>query len=253
MTHETTITALLVDDEADSREVLRHYLSRYCPQVQVLAEAANVKEALVLINTHKPQLVFLDVEMPYANGFDLLDQVEEVNFETIFVTAYSHYAVKALNMSAAYYLLKPIEINALVEAVEKVAESLAAQEQEQHWQTRILIENMHTLTQDQHKVVLPLIDGFEVVQVRDIIRCAAHDNYTDFYLTDGSTRMICRTLKFYEGVLGEFGFLRVHKSHLVNLQYVKRYKKGKGGQLVLSDDSVVDVAPSKKKELLERF
>ena len=253
MTDATTLTALIVDDEADSREVLRHYLQRYCPQVSICAEAAGVKEALALIGEHKPQLVFLDVEMPYANGFDLLDQVDEVDFETIFVTAYSHYAVKALNMSAAYYLLKPIEIDALVEAVEKVVESLAAREQEQHWQTRVLLENMHALTQDQHKVVLPLIDGFEVVQVRDIIRCAAHDNYTDFYLTDGSTRMICRTLKFYEGVLEEFGFMRVHKSHLVNLQYVKRYKKGKGGQLILTDESVVDVAPAKKKELLERF
>lgn len=247
------VTALIVDDEADSREVIAAYLSRYCPQVVVVGEAGGVKEAETLIRKHKPQLLFLDVEMPYGNGFDLLEQVGEMDFEVIFVTAYSHYAIKALNMSAAYYLLKPIEIDALVEAVEKVAETIASKDQDSGWQTRILVENMHAISQQHHKVVLPLMDGFEVVQVGDIIRCEANDNFTNFHLNDGSTRMICRTLKFYEGVLEEFGFLRVHKSHLVNLQYIKRYKKGKGGQLILSDDSVVDVAPGKKQSLLDKF
>lgn len=245
------MNAIVVDDELASRETIQRYLGKYCPEVNVLASCENINEGLAAIKKHKPQLVFLDVEMPYGNAFDLLEQCEEVNFETIFVTAFSNYAVKALNFSAAYYLLKPIDIDELIDAVAKVKEQLEKSSDILH--TRVLIENMRTVNHQQQKVVLPVLDGFEVVQVKEILRLQANDNFTDFHLLDGSRKVICRTLKFYEDILKEYDFLRVHKSHIVNLQYIKAYKKGKGGQVTLSDGSVVDVSASRKQELLDRF
>lgn len=211
----------------------------------------SVKTGLEAIRFHKPELVFLDVEMPYGNAFDLLEQAADLHFETIFITAFSHYAMKALNFSAAYYILKPIDIDELVLAVEKVRINREKNQLSSH--TRILMENICASNKQLHKIVLPLLEGFEVVQVKDIIRCEAHDNFTNFYLTNGTKTLICRTLKFYESVLTDFDFVRVHKSHLINLQHVKKYLKGKGGQLVMANDTVIDVSPAKKQELLGRF
>jgi len=243
--------ALIVDDEAASRETLRNYLTKYCPDVEILGEADGMQTALPAIQKLKPELVFLDVEMPYGNAFDLLESVGEVNFETIFVTAFSHYAVKALNFSASYYLLKPIDIDELISAVEKV--KAAQEERDQAFHTRILIDNLRTTHQQHQKVVLPVLDGFELVTVKDIVRCQANGNFTDFYLKDGGKKMICRTLKFYDEILSELGFMRVHKSHLVNLQYITSYKRGKGGMLSLEGGHTVEVAPSRKTELLKHF
>ena len=147
----------------------------------------------------------------------LLEQVGDIFFETIFVTAYSHYAIRALNCSAAYYLLKPLEIDGLINAVDKVKKVLENKEEGLH--TRVLLENIKALKQTQHKVVLPVLDGFEVVPVQEIVRCQANGNFTDFHFVDGKKKMICRTLKFYEDALSELGFMRVHKSHLVCLLY----------------------------------
>lgn len=246
-----TLQAIIVEDEKASRDTLRNYLQKYCPKVSILAEADSVKTGITAIEKYKPELVFLDVEMPYGNAFDLLDQVKERSFETIFVTAYDHYAMKALNFSASYYLLKPIDIDELVKAVELVNNKKASEEHS--LRTRILIENIKIENKQLQKIILPLIDGFEVVKVKDIIRCKADDNFTEFHFSDGSKQLICRTLKFYDEILSELDFVRVHKSHLINLQYVKRYKKGKGGQVLLSDGTTVDVSVSRKSELLEKF
>ncbi|MEO0472644.1 MAG: LytTR family DNA-binding domain-containing protein [Bacteroidota bacterium] len=245
------LKAIIVDDEMASRETLRNYLGKYCPNIEVADEAESVRTGLEKIRQHKPQLVFLDIEMPFGNAFDLLEQVEDINFETIFVTAYSHYAIKAFNFSAAYYLLKPIDIDELVAAVEKAEQAIEAKSNGLH--TRILLENMHAMNQKNQKVVLPVLDGFEVVLVKDVLRCQANGNFTDFYLLDGTKKMICRSLKFYEDILTDLGFMRVHKSHLVNLEYITAYKKGKGGQLVMKGGDMVDVSPRRKQDLLERF
>ena len=245
------LRAILVDDEKASRETLANYLKKYCPDVELMDSVASVKEGLESISKHKPNLVFLDVEMPYGNAFDLLEAVEEVNFETIFVTAFSHYAMKALNISASYYLLKPINIDELISAVHKVKENLAEESLPNH--TSILVENIHNQHKQNHKIVLPMLDGFEVIKVKDIVRCKAEDNFTCFYLTNGSKKLICRTLKFYDELLSEFKFIRVHKSHLVNFHHITKYHKGKGGELSFTDGSTVDVAPSRKKELMSYF
>ncbi len=245
------LKAIIVDDETASRETLFNYLQKYCPDVKVLAMADSVKTGLLEIEKIQPDIVFLDVEMPFGNAFDLLEQVKEINFETVFVTAFSNYALKALNLSAAYYILKPIDIDELVSAVEKIKVSRAKKSISIH--TQILIENIKTINGQMHKLVLPVLEGFEVVQVKDIIRCQANDNFTDFYFAGGKRMLICRTLKFYEQVLEEFGFMRVHKSHLINLQFVKKYRKGKTGQIIMSDDSELELSINKKEEFLAKM
>ncbi len=245
------LKALIVDDEAASRETLQNYLTKYCTGVQLVGMADSVKTALVEIEKHAPDIVFLDIEMPFGNAFDLLEQVKDIRFETVFVTAFSNYAIQAINVSAAYYMLKPIDIDELVAAVEKIKKAKEKQSHLLH--TQILIENIHTSNKQLHKLVLPVLDGFDVVQIKDIIRCEANDNFTDFFFTNGKHLLICRTLKFYEQTLTDFGFQRIHKSHLINLQYVKKYKKGKGGQVIMSDDSEIEVSPNKKDEFLEKF
>ena len=246
-----SLRAIIVEDERASRETLLSYLEKYCPDVEVVGMADTVKSGVIAIREHKPELVFLDVEMPYGNAFDLLEEIGEVNFQSIFVTAYSHYAIKALNYSASYYLLKPIDIEELIAAVDKVKENISSGAHELH--TRILIDNLKTLNRQNKKVVLPVLDGFEVVEVHEIIRCQANGNFTDFHLKDGTKKMICRTLKFYDELLSDLGFIRIHKSHLVNMEYIVGYKKGKGGQVSMKNGDMVDVAPSRKKELLKHF
>lgn len=245
------LKAIIVEDEEASRETLANYIHKYCHDVDLLAKTESVKQGLAAIASHQPDIVFLDVEMPYANGFDLLDQVDDVNFATVFVTAFSNYAVKALNMSASYYILKPVDIDELVAAVEKIKEERKLNKHA--FFSKILAENLRTANQKEHKIVLPMLSGFEVLRVKDVIRIQANDNFSDFYLTDGSKRVICRTLKHYEELLSELGFVRTHKSHLINLEYVKQYVKGKGGYVVMEDRSEVEVSPSRKNVFLENF
>lgn len=245
------IKAIIIDDEQASRQTLENYLGKYCADVEILALAESVKTGIEAIEKHQPNLIFLDVEMPYGNAFDLLEQVQEINFETIFVTAFSHYALKALNFSAAYYILKPIDIDELILAVDKVKKDLKAKSVVNH--TRILIDNLQDIKKQNHKIVLPVLDGFEVVQVKDIIRCQGNSNFTDFHLLNGKKKVICRVLKHFEAILKDYGFMRVHKSHLVNLQHIQSYHKGSGGSLTMIDQSEVEVSINKKQELLQKF
>ncbi len=226
-------------------------MKKYCPQVDVKAECANIQEAQKAIQQFEPDLVFLDIEMPYGNAFDLLEQLEKIDFEVIFITAFSNYAVQALNLSAAHYILKPIDIDELILAVEKVQERLQKDADLNH--AKILLDNISGLNTQQQKVVLPLIDGFKVVRLTDILYCEAQENFTCFYMRDRNKHMICRKLKFYENALSEHGFCRIHRSHLINLEYVKQYIKGKGGTVVLEDDTQLQVANSRKQEFLSRF
>jgi two-component system LytT family response regulator len=242
------LKAIIVEDELASRETLSVYLSKYCPDVELVGMAESVTTGLELISRAKPDIVFLDIEMPRGNAFDLLEQLGEVDFDIVFVTAFSNYAIKAINLSASYYILKPVDIDELVSAVEKIKKS--REEKLSHKPTKVLIENLHNAN-GSHKIVLPLMDGFEVIQVKEIIRCQANDNFTDFHIAGKKKMMICRTLKFYEELLNESGFMRVHKSHLVNMDHIKKYLRGKGGQLVMNDESVIDVSPQRKPELMK--
>lgn len=242
------LKAILVDDEQDSRDILERYLIKYCPDVELLAKCDSVKTGIAAIEKHQPDIVFLDIEMPFGNGFDLLDQVDEVNFETVFVTAYDNYAIRALNMSAAYYLLKPIDIDELIAAVDKIKAEQAKDDYTQH--AKVLLENIRGQASAPSKLMLPTLEGFEIVKPDQIIYCSAEDNFTKFHLNDGSKLLICRTLKYYEDVLSGGTFVRIHRSHMINTDFVSRYTKGKGGYVTMSDETELEVAPKKKKEFL---
>lgn len=247
----SNLTAIIVDDEKDSRETLRNYIGKYCPQVSILEECANIQEAKKAILKQQPQLVFLDIEMPRGNAFDLLEEWGEINFEIIFVTAFSQYAVQAFNLSAAHYLLKPVDIEELEKAVNSVANRIAQKDKISHAQ--ILIDNITATKSQNKKLVLPLMEGFDVVKMSEVMYCEAQDNFTCFYFTSGKKSLICRNLKFYETALTDFGFCRVHRSHIINLEYVTRYLKGKGGIVVLEGGKELMVSSNKKAELIRRI
>lgn len=241
------IRAIIVEDEATSRETLRNYLASYCPNVKLLDECAEIKTAEKAIRELKPDLVFLDVEMPFGTGFDLLEKFTRIDFEVVFVTAYAQYAIKALNLSASYYIMKPIDIDELVAAVEKVVENHGKSDESNKG---LLLQNMRQKNAEDHRISLPMLDGFELVKVGEIIRCKAVDNYTEFYLSNGDKKLICRTLKYYDEILQPYGFFRTHKSHLVNLREVRGYKKGSGGYAVMTDQSEVEIASRRKAGFL---
>ncbi|MDF1694873.1 MAG: LytTR family DNA-binding domain-containing protein [Saprospiraceae bacterium] len=245
------ITAIIVDDEQDSRTTLRKYCAKYCPYVNIQAECKNNEEAQIAILKFKPQLVFLDIEMPRGNAFDLLEQIENIEFEIIFITAFSQYAIQAFNLSASHYLLKPLSIEELVDAVHTVRDEIYNKQQIN--KAEILLQNIAAIHNQNRKLVLPLMEGLEIVRMSDVLYCEADDNFTHFYLTDGRKLMICRNLKFYESSLDPFGFFRIHRSHIINLEYIKRYIKGKGGSVVMENGEEIIVSNSKKSELIQRL
>jgi len=242
------IKSVIVEDESAAREVLRNYLQKYCPQVEVIGEAQNIKEAVPLLHELQPQLVFLDVEMPFGNAFDVLEACKDLQFETIFVTAFSEYSLKALNQSAAYYLLKPISIEELIIAVNKVQQQITTQEIFNR--NKIIIENFREPKPEKQQVILPTMEGFEVVKMSAIVRLRGNGNFTDLHLSNGQKKMACRFLKHFDEIL-PLPFLRVHKSHIVNLNFVKSYNKG--GYLTLQDDNEIEVSPTYKEEFLKNF
>ena len=245
------VTALLIDDEEVSRDILRSYLTDYCKDVEIIGEASNITEGEKLIKEKSPSIIFLDIEMPYGNGFDLIEKLELIDFEVVFITAFSDYAIKALNLSASYYILKPIDIDELVAAVDKIR--LKQESYDSLNSTKILAENIKTLSNKDQKMLLPQLNGFEVIKIKTIIRAEASDNYTILYLEGNIKYVLSKTLKYYEELLNEYGFLRSHKSHLLNLSQVVKYKKGKVGQAIMSDGSSVLVSSSAKKELMNYF
>ncbi|WP_185937422.1 LytR/AlgR family response regulator transcription factor [Chitinophaga polysaccharea] len=244
------ITSVIVEDEAAALAALQNYLGKFCPQVEVVGTAQNSREAIALLHELRPQLVFLDVEMPFGNAFDVLEGCQDLQFETIFVTAFSEYSLKALNQSAAYYLLKPVSIEELILAVNKVQQQL----QQKHWlnRNRIIMENARENNPGMQQVILPTLDGFDVVKMNEIVRLKGNGNFTDVYLTNGSKKMVCRFLKHFSEMLPH-PFVRVHKSHIINIHYVQSYHKGAGGYVNLNDGTEVEVSPAYKDNLLKAF
>ena len=240
------LNAIIVEDEANSREILSNYLAKYCPTVNVKGEAASIEEAKVLLKKHKIDLVFLDVEMPFGTGFDLLDQLPDRTFETVFVTAYNQYAIDALNNHAAYYLMKPINIDELIKSVDYVTEIRKKED--------ALVDRVLTpiLKKVDGKITLPQQDGFQILNVADILYCKADDNYTEIYL-ENKKILVSKTLKYFEEALTKFAFARIHKSYLVNVNEVVKYRKGKGGSVVVSNGKELLVSASKKKDFLAYF
>jgi two-component system, LytTR family, response regulator len=248
------LKAVIIDDEKDSRQILANYLTKYCPAVNVCGFGESVATGIVAIQKHQPDIVFLDIEMPYGNGFDLLDKIGDISFETVFVTAFNNYAIQALNQSAAYYLLKPIDIEELIKAVDKIKKERSEANYTQH--AKVLLENSRAGA--QQKMMLPTMEGFEIVSIHSILYCEAEDNFTRFYfeLEGGKEKtplLICRTLKYFEDILKEHRFLRIHRSYLINPNFVVRYSKGKGGAVVMKNNQELEISPAKKQEFLDLF
>lgn len=242
------IRSVIVEDERKGREFLRELLERYCPQIELVGEADSVTAAVQLIDAQKPELVFLDVEMPVNNGFRLFDMVPKVDFDVIFVTAFDQYAVKAFEYSAIDYLLKPIRVSKLKQAVDKVSSKLESGSRAKRVET--LQENRR---EDFQKIVLPSQGGYQFVRLEDIVRCEADSNYTNFHLTNGRRLLVSKTLKHVEELLGDKDFFRIHQSHLINLRHVRSYLKGRSGQVEMDDGSVLDVSVRRKAALLEKI
>jgi len=240
--------SVIVEDELAAREVLKNYLSKYCPQVEVIGEAQNIKEAVPMLHELQPHLVFLDVEMPFGNAFDVLEACKDLHFETIFVTAFSEYSLKALNQSAAYYLLKPISIEELIVAVNKVHHQIL--NQEIFNRNKIIVANFQEPKPEKQQVILPTLEGFEVVKMEEIVRLRGNGNFTDLYLHNGNKKMACRFLKHFSEIL-PLPFIRVHKSHIINLNCVKSYNKG--GIITLNDATEIEVSPTYKEDFLKNF
>jgi two-component system, LytTR family, response regulator len=241
--------AVVIDDEKDSREILANYLTKYCPDVTVCGYGESVTTGLEAIKKHQPDIVFLDIEMPYGNGFDLLEKCSDFTFETVFVTAFDNYAIQALNQSAAYYLLKPIDIEELIRAVEKIRAERQDENYAQH--AKVLLNNING--EAQQKIMLPTMEGFEIVSIHSILYCEAVDNFTRFFFENSQPLLICRTLKYFEEILRSHRFFRIHRSYVINPNYVIRYSTGKGGYVTMKNNQELEISANKKKEFLELF
>ncbi len=242
------INAIIIDDEIHWIQELKLMLNEYCPDVIIAGQYCSSREGLEAIKRLKPDLVFLDIEMPGMNGFELLEQFTEISFAVIFTTCYDQYAIKAIRFSALDYLLKPVLYKELIRAVKKVEDKrdlpLAGQFQ-------VLLDQIRIKGNDFNKLAVPTLEGFELIPVDQLMRCNANDNYTCFYLKDKNKIIACRTLKEIEEQLREFKFfIRVHHSHIVNLNEVVKYIRGEGGHLILSDGTSINVSKSRKDKLL---
>ncbi len=243
------LRTIIVDDEPNARQVIRNILDLYCNQVEIVGEAENVKTGVTLIKDLNPDLVFLDINMPDGTGFDLLNKLKSLSFRFIIVTAYEQYAIQAIRKSAIDYIMKPINANELIEAVEKAALSDYRLESES-----VKIENyLHNLQKDidEHRIVLNTINSIYVVKVREIVRCMADKNYTEVYMVNGKQLILSKTLKDFEEMLSEYGFFRCHQSHLVNVRFIESYEKGLGGMVMMSDGSKVPVSSRRKETFLK--
>lgn len=241
--------AIIVEDELHSREFLKNIITDYCADLSIVALAASVEEGVAAIKLHKPDIIFLDIEMQTGTGFDLLQQFPRPEFEVIFTTAYDHYAIRAIKFSAVDYLLKPIDIEELQESVAKVIEKRKNSTGQQAIQ--MLLKNIRSPQASEQSITLSTSDGLEFIPLQQIIRIEASGPYSHFYLKEKNKIIVSRNLKEYEMLLSDHGFFRVHNSHIINIREVKRMIKTDGGYAVMSDDSNVSISPKKKDEFFE--
>lgn len=245
------IKTIIIDDEVKARDTIQHMLKAYCPEVEVIDTAGSVKEGIKVLKAKKPDLIFLDIKMGDGTGFDLLRELDDIDFFIIFVTAFEEFAIRAIKFSALDYILKPIDPDELVNAVFKAKEKIAKESMDV--KLGALYENLDVFASNNKKIVLKTTGSVHLVNLKDIIRCESEKNYTHFYTIDEEKITVSKTLKEYNDMLNEFSFYRVHQSHLINLAHVKRYEKNEGGHLVMDDNSRVPVSFRKKDDLMKLF
>ena len=243
------LKTIIVDDEPYCCETITTLLENN-QDVEIVAVCHNAADALDAIHKYSPDMVFLDVEMPRMNGFEMLEQLPSVEFEIIFTTSYDQYALKAIRFSAIDYLLKPVDSDELQKALKKVMHRAQKPIAEQ---LEILLQKIHQPTTPISKIAIPTMEGLQMIQVDSIISCESDSNYSILRLKNQKKLIVSRTLKEVEELLDEHSFIRVHRCHLANLNEVEKYVKGEGGYLVMSDGSVIDVSKSRKEMLVSKL
>ncbi len=243
------LRAVIVEDELRSRETLSGLLKLYCKNLEVVGMAENVHEGKKVIQQKNPDVVFLDIQMPDGSGFKLLEQIEKIEFDVIFTTAYDQFAIKAIRYSALDYLLKPIFPDDLVNAVNKAEKNKRSQKSNSN--IKVLLENINRPAAEPPKIILSTSEKINIVKVDEIVRCESDNYYTMFYFTNEKKLLISKTLKEQEELLSEYNFIRPHKSHLVNVKYIKSYLKTDGGVILMEDGSKVPVSRRKKEHIME--
>jgi two-component system LytT family response regulator len=244
------LKAIIIDDELKSRESLRILIEDFCQGVEVAALCQNVTQGISAIEKINPDVIFLDIQMQRETGFDLLTKIKEINFEVIFTTAYSEYAIKAFKFSAIDYLLKPIDIEELKAALLKVEKKINGNIS---GRLKQMMDNLKGGNAENFKLALPTADGLLFIKVNDIVYCEASSNYTQIFMMDGKKYLVSRTLKEYEDMLSESNFFRIHHSYLINLNRVKKYVRGEGGYVLMQNDTSLDVSKRKKEAFLDRM
>lgn len=242
------LNVVIIEDEIHSRETLKTLLTEFCEDVNVMGMTGSVEEAVALINQLQPELVFLDIELQTGTGFDVLNQVDQRNFEVIFTTAFEHYAIKAIKFSSIDYLLKPIDLDELQEALRK-----ARQKKDQLLTTRqldLLLKNIANKTDQKRKICLSTADGLEFIEVGNITYCEANGSYTNFHIKPNVRLVVSKNLKEYEQMLADYDFMRVHNSFLINLHEVKKFVKSEGGYILMNNEAQISISPSKRDNFL---
>lgn len=246
------IKAVIVDDEQHCIDRLKNLVATYYSnQVSIIETFNNIDDAYLALQELKLDLLFLDVQINRETGFDLLRKLPVIAFDVIFTTAFEQYAIKAFKFSAADYLLKPIDVDDLKDSLKRIKESETKRPKNED--LNLLIANIKNMQHQTKKITVPTINGLEFLNIQDILHCKSDVNYTTLFMKDKSKLMVAKTLKEFEGILCSYNFFRVHNSHLINLNYIKSYHKGKGGYLILEDNTEIEVSTRKKDDFLQRL
>ena len=245
------IKIIIVEDEKPIIETISEIIQNHCIDVELIGVAQNISSAKKLIQKTKPDLVLLDINLTDGTSFELLEQLEDIDFKIIFITAFEEYAIKAIKLSAIDYLVKPLDPVELINAIEK-AKAIASQNNNE-LKLKALLSNISNIADKPKKIVLKTAESVYLIDVKDIIRCEYDGAYTRFYTNDGKKILISKVLKDYEELLQECGFMRIHKSHIINLNFIDRFEKADGGYLILKDQSSIPVSVRKKDRLFKHF
>jgi len=242
------LNAILIDDELSSLQNLQQKLTEFCPDVAIIATALKPEDGILLIREHKPDVIFLDIEMPRMNGFRMLDELSGFDFDIIFTTAYNHYAVDAIRNSAFDYLMKPVGIKDLQDAVERLARHRQTQTKDK---LDVLRQSLSAGRNQDEVIAVPTNDGLEFIPIKNILHIESNSNYSRLFLLEGKALLVTKLLKEFEDLLVPYQFFRVHNSHLINLKYIKKYIRGEGGQVIMQNGDVIDVSRRRKDEFLK--
>ncbi len=241
------IHTILIDDEKSSLVILQKLLEKNFPEIEIISTAQSVQQAIEEINKYKPDLIFLDISMPDGDGFEVLEKTDYHDFGVIFVTAYDQYAIKAFEYAALHYILKPVDPEMLKDAIERYKETSNEE----------LTEKISALSSNLKdkptKLILPTSSGLHIIDLNEIVRCESSNNYTTFFLTNGKKIVVSKSIQTYENLLKDSHFCRIHNKHIVNLKFIKKYVRGRGGYVVLSNGEQIEVSEGRKKKFLEKL